>query len=230
MRTNIIWSIPCDEFRMACKEANVISDILKPLGLKNQGRNHHNVIKRAKEENIDISHITLGYGANTGKSFPNTRTPLKKYLVENSKCNRRHVKTKLINQNILKNECSICGLKESWNEKPIVMVLDHINGINDDYRLENLRLVCPNCNSQLDTFAGRNARKPEEDKKKHFCLSCNVEISADAKFCPTCYSFSRRKVSRPSNEELLKEISETSFSAVGRKYGVSDNAIRKWLK
>ena len=53
-------------------------------------------------------------------------------------------------------KCEICGLGGEWQGKPMVLILDHINGNPTDNRLENLRFVCPNCNSQLPTFAGRN--------------------------------------------------------------------------
>ena len=57
--------------------------------------------------------------------------------------------------NYFKEECYECHIKD-WNNKPIKLELDHINGINHDNRLENLRLLCPNCHSQTDTFRGRN--------------------------------------------------------------------------
>jgi len=46
-----------------------------------------------------------------------------------------------------------------WRGKPLVLVLDRINGVNDDYKTQNLRLLCPNCNSQTPTFCGRNMKK-----------------------------------------------------------------------
>jgi len=52
--------------------------------------------------------------------------------------------------------CSICNQEPFWNGKPMIMILDHINGISNDWRLENVRLVCPNCDTQLDTFKSRN--------------------------------------------------------------------------
>ena len=53
-------------------------------------------------------------------------------------------------------KCSICGLEPFWNGKELTLTLDHINGINNDDRLENLRWVCPNCDRQLSTFSGKN--------------------------------------------------------------------------
>ena len=55
--------------------------------------------------------------------------------------------------------CACCGIEAIWNGKPMPLILDHINGINDDNRLENLRFVCSNCDSQLDTYKARNKRK-----------------------------------------------------------------------
>ena len=51
--------------------------------------------------------------------------------------------------------CECCGISE-WNGKEITLQVDHINGLANDNSLENLRLVCPNCHSQSDTFGGRN--------------------------------------------------------------------------
>jgi hypothetical protein len=66
--------------------------------------------------------------------------------------------------------------------------------------------------------------------KKHYCPKCNKEIQNRSKTCDECAKINQRKVDRPSHEQLLKEIKETNYRAVGIKYGVSDNAIRKWIK
>ena len=90
-------------------------------------------------------------------------------------------------------------------------------------------MLCPNCNSQQITFAGRN-NKPVE-KKKNYCNNCGKEVFITSKLCIRCSNKKRNKVkNRPSKKVLLKEIEETNYCAIGRKYGVSDNAIRKWLK
>lgn len=66
------------------------------------------------------------------------------------------------------------------------------------------------------------------EKKKGKCLKCGAEIQSASTLCRKCKNLSERKVERPNREELKKLIYENSFSALGRKFGVSDNAIRKW--
>jgi uncharacterized protein YerC len=83
--------------------------------------------------------------------------PLHEILTEKSSHARKHVKSRLLHTNTLRNACYICGISE-WLGKPLSLELDHINGIGDDHRLENLRMLCPNCHSQTETFKGRNKR------------------------------------------------------------------------
>lgn len=69
-----------------------------------------------------------------------------------------------------------------------------------------------------------------ERGKIHLCKKCGKEISHDAEYCIQCYSLIRRKVERPNREELKSLIRNNSFTTIGRVYGVTDNAIRKWCK
>ena len=76
---------------------------------------------------------------------------------------------RFLKKHILKEQnncCDICKNKNEWNGKPIVFVLDHINGDASNNRRENIRLVCPNCDSQLDTFKSKN--KNSSRKERYF--------------------------------------------------------------
>ena len=120
------------------------------------------------------------------------------------------------------------------------LTLDHINGVPNDNRIENLQIVCPNCAATLETHCGRKNRI---DREPRACLHCSAEFVPKYpthRYCSQrCGSHSkgshaprpaRRKVPRPAYEELLSDLRTTSFVAVGRKHGVSDNAVRKWIQ
>jgi len=141
-----IWLIADDDFEKMVVESNSISSILRKIGISKSGFN--TVVARINRDNLDISHFC--YVSRYG------RKPLEEILVEHSNYSRYHLKNRLLKEGLLDNKCSICGLEPVWQEQPLVLILDHINGVRDDNRRENLRLLCPNCNSQTDTFAGRN--------------------------------------------------------------------------
>ena len=71
---------------------------------------------------------------------------------------RHHVKKKILQQDLIEYKCNICGTDPIWYGKPMPLILDHINGVNNDNRLENLRFVCSNCDSQLPTYKSRNIK------------------------------------------------------------------------
>jgi hypothetical protein len=105
---------------------------------------------------LDTSHFT-GQGHLRGKTHGWTPSrPLAEILVANSTyVATSHLKNRLLKEGLLVNRCSRCDLPPVCGE-PLVLVLDHKNGDRADHRLENLRLLCPNCNSQQNTFAGKN--------------------------------------------------------------------------
>ena len=69
-----------------------------------------------------------------------------------------------------------------------------------------------------------------KNHKKYYCIDCGIEVCVGAQRCKICHQKSLQRVERPSKEQLYEEVKLLGFSAVGRKYGVTDNAIRKWCK
>lgn len=227
-----------DYLEKVVKLSKNISMVLDNLKLRKAGGNYRVINKYIKEYNLDITHFEKGE-FKLG-SIPKNKINLQDILVENSTYCRYNLKKRLYDQGLLKRECCLCGQDENWNGMKISLILDHINGVFNDNRLENLRVVCPNCNAGLDTFAGKNkknrcVRKFRKVKDVDYgaitnkceCGNSKLKIS---KSCESCFHIRSRKVERPNIEDLNKEVEEFGYSATGRKYGVSDNAIRKWLK
>ena len=97
--------------------------------------------------------------------------PLEELLVKDSTKNHSHLKMRVIKANILPYVCKECGLLPEWNGKPLVLHLDHINGDSFDWRIENLRLLCPNCHTQTPTYSRGQKRKNKKDKIKSLNLA-----------------------------------------------------------
>jgi ribosomal protein L44E len=79
-------------------------------------------------------------------------------FVFNSTYPRHKLKERIIKQKLIPYKCDVCDNNAIWQNKPMTLILDHINGINNDNRIENLRFVCSNCDSQLPTYKSRNRK------------------------------------------------------------------------
>lgn len=240
-----------EKIKEATKNARSFKEVILNLGLRAAGGNYKVIHYYCDLYSIDTSAIRLNQKEDKIK---NAKTLAKKILlsnvlVENSTYSRTCLKRRLLEEKIKINICELCGQDENWHGKKISLILDHINGIYNDNRIENLRIVCPNCETTLDTHAGKKNKKPDVT-----CLDCDKKINRQSKRCIDCHfkyiklkninkgksndfidirkqpKLKKRKVVRPPYDELLKEVNKLGYCAVGRKYGVSDNAIRKWIK
>lgn len=161
-KTSPVWTCPVENFRRIVQESNSVREILHKLGLRSAGGNFNTAWGRIKEEGLEEELRYRTRCLNRVHLQKHTRglsPPLASVMVKDSSYRRGSLKKRLIASGILENECAICHLPNEWNGQPLVMVLDHINGVHNDCRRENLRLLCPNCNSQQPTFAGRGSTK-----------------------------------------------------------------------
>lgn len=117
--------------------------------------------KRSPSAGAQIGSTPWNKGVATGRNAKwDVDFPLDKVLVENSKYARSCLKRRILANKLLDYVCAICNQEPIWCGKEMPLILDHINGINNDNRLENLRFVCSNCDSQLPTYKSRNRKVP----------------------------------------------------------------------
>lgn len=225
-KTSVVWKLSSKEFRSIFNEAQSVRHALRLAGLCPSGKNSETLRKRCLDEGLDYEEL-----AGRGKSLSEIRAriPTEEILVEHSTySSSNHLRQRLIKEGILVNECLVCGVGSLWQNQELTLQLDHINGCNSDNRIENLRLLCPNCHSQTKTYAGKSSQK-----NKPQCSKCGSSIHSQSKtgICRSCSQVGkRRKVERPSKEALAKLIQESTWVEIGKKFGVSDNAVRKWAK
>lgn len=107
----------------------------------------------------------------TTKSLKFREQRFKKYknkdvFVKDSTYARHRIKQRIIEYKLIPYICSVCETLPTWEGEKLILVLDHINGINNDNRLKNLRFVCPNCESQLPTYKSKNITYQKQKKIK----------------------------------------------------------------
>jgi hypothetical protein len=204
------------------------------------GGNHRTLKKYVELWRISIAHFDPRHVQRQALLRRRIK-PLDEILVEDSTYSRGSLKRRLYAAGLKSRKCELCGQGEVWRGARMALILDHANGVATDNRLENLRIVCPNCAATLETHCGRNLRLID-DRECVLCRALYRPKYVDQRYCSN-YCASRhdrshlqvsrpetRKVPRPSYAQLKQDLGHMSWVAVGRKYGVSDNAVRKWIR
>ncbi len=212
------------------------AEALRKLGMCASGGSNVVLRKYAHIWGISTEHVDP-YAALRERPGPR-KIPLGQILVADSTYSRSNLKARLYEEGLKQRRCEFCGQGEDWNGRRMSLIIDHVNGVSNDNRIENLRILCPNCAATLDTHCGRNARVVYEDRA---CLRCGAAFTpnyANHRYCtrdcgrrrPGATYPSRRRAERPPVDELVAAIGREGYEAVGRRYGVSGNAIRKWVR
>lgn len=129
-------------------------EVLRKLKVGVFGSNHKTLKKYLGLYNINF--IPSANHNNNVKFYKAQRNSLESVLTKNSSYSRVSLKRRLIKEQIMDYMCARCGNPGEWLNQPIVLQLEHKNGVANDNRLENLEFLCPNCHSQTKTFAGKN--------------------------------------------------------------------------
>jgi hypothetical protein len=215
-----------------------LSEALRTLGMRAAGSNFRTLKRLIKRYDISTEHLDPNWVLRGDR--PNRKIPLEQIMVENSSYGRDKLKRRLYEAELKHRRCELCGQGEEWNGRRMSLILDHVNGVATDNRLENLRIVCPSAMrpSTHTAVAGLGST----------CRPVPVCIAAPSSsrgtrriaIARTCVvpdgrgresrSRIRARCSDPRPGQLMADLAATNFCAIGRKYGVSDNAVRKSVR
>ena len=210
------------------------AEVLRHLGLRPAGGNWKTLQRHIGRWEISTDHFDP-YASSRGQR---EQIPLDSILVAGSTYSRAHLKQRLFDEGLKRPICELCGQDEQRRGGLMALILDHVNGVGDDNRLENLRIACPNCAATFDTHCGRKNRledrtcdrcgatfRPRYRPQRHCSRECGMRWDRRGRSLPGA-----RRADRPAYDQLLAELAVSSWEAVGRRYGVTGNAIRKWVR
>lgn len=242
----------------AVKESTSILDVLRHFGGVKSGSSHNRVSKKIKEFKIDTSHFyrTYNYSPSQNEKM-HFNDILKLDRLNGRRESSERLRRAMIESGI-EYKCSNCGNCGEWQDEKLTLEIDHIDENRLNNERSNLRFLCPNCHSLRGNNVPKkikickNCNKEYSNKNKEFCsFKCNykrekiVHLNKECAYCKSEYSgqnttycsdvcykkHSDEKSLIPSKDMLISDFKILkSFVQVGKKYNVSDNAVRKWCK
>ena len=222
---NKIYELTDEQFISLIKESINISEVLFKLGYTVKGNSwgYSQIRKRMEELKLSFNDFK-GRSAFYDSVKKKTINPLKLFS-SNSKHARATLRRVIIIDSLLPYKCAICGIKE-WNNKTLSLELDHINGINNDNRLENLRFLCPNCHSQTTTYGSRNQQKNESK----YDISEELRTLVENKY-NECKSIKKVSTILGIRRNIVNRIvNETGLKHSNQKYVIRYDKNHKEIK
>lgn len=208
----------------AVNKSHSIASVLRHLNFPTIGSYYHHIKKHMKRLNLTLlpgreKRPCSAYSELLNNSF-----------TENSTLTTSSAKLRIIKNGFLPYSCAICSISEWKNSDGnfirLSLHLDHINGINKDYRLTNLRFLCPNCHSLTDTYCGKNVKVT---KKYKICATCTKDFSGESTKCIDCLNKLRESRKWPSNEALLELLKNKSVKDVANQLEKTPDSIYNHL-
>jgi Zn finger protein HypA/HybF involved in hydrogenase expression len=219
-----------------CKSSMTMAEALRKINEKYNIRMKFETFKKYAEEFNVYKPNKPGVGITRKSSYKNT---LEEIFIMKKETSTSLLKDRLIKEGYKKCICEECKLTK-WNGLDIPLELHHKDGDKTNNELSNLAILCPNCHSQTDNFRAKNIKRKQTEKKskiqnrKEICPICNKNMKTKKyQMCLECRKKKRvddSSMGSISKDELKNLIRNKSFCEIGKIYGITDNAVRRYCK
>lgn len=225
---SIFASLSDQQIVESISDSRSFSETIMRLGMRNTQREHYQLLR----DFVNSHAISIAHFVPDPKKIGRRALPLETLLVKGvAMTSTSTFKSRLIKAGFLVEKCAGCGLGSEWNGAPLVLQLDHEDGDRSNNLLENLRLMCPNCHSQTDTYAGKNSTIEKiSTRKDSKCVDCGCIIDRYSTRCVSCaYGFGAVS-QQVSVEEISSLVWEITAEQIAEKIGFSESAVRRFIK
>lgn len=205
-----------------------MSEVGRRLGLTTYGANSRTIKNRIEKLGLNTSHF-WSRSEQLTESRKNLKSATNEELFTIGSAGRKNLKRIIIRDQLIPYTCAICPVESEWEGKLLSLHLDHINGVNNDNRLANLRFLCPNCHSQTSTYCGKQLKNNVYHEQR--CIDCNSSVHRTSKRCKRCVVKLRgTKINWPETSLLKMMVEEMGYQETSRRLDVSGNAIKKRIR
>lgn len=238
------------ELQKLLDESDSYADLFRKIGMCEYGRNRDTLKRIIEEYNLDLTQI------NINKSKPKPHSSCYKKRLEDILQNKvpyDHMSTlfkRLIKAGYKERKCERCGIN-SWLGEDLTLHLHHKDGNHKNNELSNLEVLCPNCHSQTDSFAGKNNKNKKMISKQkaksgitpdgqrlyngygYYKILCPVcEINFMKKYSYMCKECKNEEMRKPkvSKEELFKIMEDNTYDSAAVLLGVDEKTVIRWHK
>lgn len=234
MSSSKIYDYSKSELQELLDTSNSYADVLRKIGMSQYGNNYETLTKAINTMDLDLTKIAVNREKAKSSMFKEKvrKAPSLEDIINGNygKYRSASLRDRLIKEGYKEHRCENCGL-DTWLGEKIPLHLHHVDGNHNNNKLENLQLLCPNCHSMTDNYAGKCNKKENNPEIFVECPVCHeTRMKKGMKMCDECLQSHQTRWQDLDRDVFKSEIRIQSFGHIGEMYGVSAKTISRWCE